>query len=283
MSIKIFPGIKKFFSRIRRKTEAPKAVYAGPEYFRKKHGPRMEKVYAGPVKDNSDPAPAECVYAGPEYFGRPEPPVEKPVYAGPEPDDTVMEDVYAGPEFFGEPDEPCDTEEEPDSGDEKAVGSDNADASAGEKTFGFVYGGPVRRDTNEFMTVYAGPGFFGGQEKKSEDKDETFGSGGEGPGEDPAASDDKPSGPPPVAGVYAGPDPAAFMMAYAGPQFYNNNGAVAGGFVAQQQKTEPEKDVKSENPETGAVYCPTCGNPVPEGSKFCPECGSVLKNDKGNS
>ncbi|MBO4413767.1 MAG: zinc ribbon domain-containing protein [Clostridia bacterium] len=247
---KIFPGLKKLFSRKKKKEEMAKAVYAGPEYFRKKNSmadvyagpeyfdrrPRTEKVYAGPPRDvaveavyagpemfgdgdtRRDGEPINLVYAGPEYFAKrePEPVIEAPVYAGP-PVDVDIEEVYAGPEFFGEPEEPEDAAE----AEEKAP------------------------DVSE--------------EKKPE-----------------------PS-PAPFNGVYAGPDPAMFMMAYAGPQFYNNNGPALGGFFAPKPEAEQKKDENKGTPAPGSKFCPGCGSPVPEGSKFCPECGSVLQNDKGNS
>lgn len=96
----------KLFGRIypfnKRKTDPPAAVYAGPEYFRRRSGGKPE----GEVLD---------VYAGPEFFEEPPekpdfpeedaplPPEEAPVYAGPEPSSSGEERaslVYAGPEFF---------------------------------------------------------------------------------------------------------------------------------------------------------------------------------------
>ena len=117
MSFNLF-GKRKKYPHNKKKAAPPAAVYAGPEYFRRRSGQAPEEevldVYAGPeyferppeeigkvFEEKDAPLPPEedagafTVYAGPE------PPQETaPVYAGPEPPRERTALVYAGPEYF---------------------------------------------------------------------------------------------------------------------------------------------------------------------------------------
>ena len=107
-------GLQGLFGR-RKEIDQAKAVYAGPEYFARRNGRKIEEdpeglndVYAGPeffeehTYDGKEDGGR--VYEGPENYGtiRPERPedMEKPVYAGPEFFEQPTMLIYAGPEYY---------------------------------------------------------------------------------------------------------------------------------------------------------------------------------------
>ncbi len=55
-------------------------------------------------------------------------------------------------------------------------------------------------------------------------------------------------------------------------------GMMAGMTMAGQMMNQMNEAMQGQNnkPQTGAKFCPECGNPVQEGQKFCPECGHKL-------
>ena len=236
-----YPWIKSIFSKKR----PVRCVYAGPEQMRNNPA---SGVYAGPdyfEKKRRRPEEVNDVYAGPEFFEK----------KSSEPEE--VNDVYAGPEYFGEPEEP-DTEmaEEP---EETAAEIPEEEMKESEGK-GEPEGEPETDTAEELpdkirvelppsppvMLVYAGPGFFPGDERP-----------------------DFPVVPPPQEMT---------MAVYAGPEFFNGpQGPERGMFVpAQTPDTNKDHNTSADSdPGEGFTFCPSCGNRMSNTAKFCCECGTI--------
>ena len=101
-------GKRKKYPHNKKKAAPPAAVYAGPEYFRRRAGQTPEEevldVYAGPEYYEEPLTPPEEIGKVFEEADAPLPPEEDEnaatIYAGPEPAKGTGLLVYAGPEFF---------------------------------------------------------------------------------------------------------------------------------------------------------------------------------------
>ena len=154
-----------------------------------------------------------------------------------------------------------------------------------------VYAGPdyFGGDDRPVEDVYAGPGFF---DKPSPDDAEPEDFPGDTPTDDeeedgfsfdePAESEE--SGPHTDGAAlltYAGPEyspPPAIepvMCVYAGPEYWNPKSDEPTGVSLPPEELENEPPLHFD--DEGGTRCPACGTVLIGGSEFCHECGMPVK------
>lgn len=135
-----------------------------------------------------------------------------------------------------------------------------------------------KSDTDDICEeVYAGPGYFGGEEDPVDEPVEE-------PANEPADTEEQEpyiEEPPRFRGIGKGravpPPPEMIMCVYAGPEYFNRpaDDTPRGQYLSPEEIAEmTEKDAEV-IPDDGK-HCPFCGTERIPGSQFCHECGAPL-------